>query len=96
MSLRAENNLKLAACWLCQQDKVAPVVMPAQVLLDTIGAVRAKRDADVAYKNPVTGDYPVINDRDWPKMIESIVEFLGTFLGNFPWGSQDSTRVRHP
>ena len=55
---------------------------PAQVLLDTIRAVRATRDADAAYKNPVlTADYPVINDKDWPKTIESIVKFLGTFLG---------------
>jgi hypothetical protein len=45
-------------------------------LLDTIRAVRAKRDADAAQKNPVTADYPVINNKDWPKTIESIVEFL--------------------
>jgi len=79
--LRDQKHLKLAAYWLCQQDKVARVVTPAQVLLDTMRAVRAKRDADAAYKNPVTADYPVINDKDWPKTIESIVEFLGTFLG---------------
>jgi hypothetical protein len=81
VSLRAKNNLKLAAYWLRQQDKVARVVTPAQVLLDTMRAVRAKRDADAAYKNPITADYPVINDKDWPKTNESIVRFLGTFLG---------------
>jgi len=37
VSLRAENNLKLAAYWLCQQDEVARVVTPAQVLLETDG-----------------------------------------------------------
>jgi hypothetical protein len=81
VSLRAKNNLKLAAYWLRQQDKVARVVTSAQVLLDTMRAVRAKRDADAAYKNPITADLPVINDKDWPKTSESIVRFLGTFLG---------------
>jgi hypothetical protein len=81
MSLRAKNNLKLAAYWLRQQDKVARVVTPAQVLLDTMRAVRAKRDADAAYKNQITADYPVINDKDWPKTNELIVRFLGTCLG---------------
>ena len=80
VSLRDKNNLKLAAYWLRQQDKVARVVTPAQVLLDTIRAVRAKSDADAAYKNQVTADYPVINDKDWRRQLSQSSSSWGLFL----------------
>ena len=79
VALRSENNLKLAAYWLRLQVKVNRVTTPALVMLDTVRTVRELRDSDIAYSAPT--EYPVINDKDWPRTIESIVEFLGTFLG---------------
>ena len=79
VALRAENNLRLAAYWLRLQVKVGRAVTPALVVLNTIRTIRDLRDSDITYSAPT--EYPVINDKDWPRTIKSIVEFLGTFLG---------------
>ena len=59
--------------------KVGRAVTPALVVLNTIRTIRDLRDSDITYSAPT--EYPVSNDKDWPRTIKSLVEFLGTCLG---------------
>ena len=59
--------------------KIGRASNPALVMLDTVRTIRELRNSDIAYSAPT--EYPVINDKDWPQTIKSIVKFLGTFLG---------------
>ena len=79
VSLRAENNLTLAAFWLRHQVRVARDVEPADLTLANIRSVRELRDSEKAYKAPT--EYPSLNDKDWPKTMEAIHEFLRSYLG---------------
>ena len=69
VALRAENNLRLASYWLRLQVKVGRAVTPALVVLNTIRTIRDLRDSDITYSAPT--EYPVINDKDWPRTISA-------------------------
>jgi len=81
VSLRAENNLKLAAfCWLRHQVRVSREVTPADITLDSVRSIIELRDAEEGYKAS-KDDYPTIDAKNWPKTIETIDEFLRGRLG---------------
>ena len=86
VSLHAEKMTKLAAYWLRQQEKVARNVAPADVVMNMVRSVCGVRDTNEAYVAPT--DFPVINDKYWPKTIETLTDFLDKFLGeiNIPLG----------
>jgi hypothetical protein len=79
VSLRAENNLKLAAYWLHHRVRVARDVEQADITLANIRSVRELRDSEEEYKAPK--DLPTLNEKDWPKTMEAIHEFLRMYLG---------------
>ena len=79
VSLHAEKMTKLAAYWLRQQEKVARNVAPADVVMNMVRSVCGVRDTNEAYVAPT--DFPVINDKYWPKTIKTLTEFLDSFLG---------------
>ena len=79
VSLKAENNLMLAAYWLRHQDCVSRVPNPANVTLASIRSLAALRKADLAYKD--TSKVPTIDAKDWPKTIEAIETYLRSRLG---------------
>ena len=81
VDLRTENLLKLADFCLRLQEKTACVVAPANINVGEIRSVIELRDADIAYENPKSTNFPVINDKNWPKTMESISEFLDSYLG---------------
>jgi hypothetical protein len=77
--LRAENNLKLLAFYLRHQKRISKVVNVANVTLKTIRTLRGLRDFEMTYKAP--DNPPTINPKDWPKTMESIHEYLRSYLG---------------
>ena len=79
LSLRAENMLKLAAYWLHQQEKVARDVVAANVVTNVVRSVQEVCDTNEVYVAPT--NFPVLNDKYWPKTIETLTEFLDSFLG---------------
>jgi hypothetical protein len=80
VNLRADNYLKLFAFFLRHQDRVSRDTNVANVTLDTIRTVRELRDFKSSYKAP--DDPPSINSKDWPKTMESIHEYLRSYLGD--------------
>lgn len=80
VNLRAENHMKLLAFYLRHQDRVSRSVQVPDITLETIRALRELRDFESTYK-ATTDDAPNINTKDWPKTMESIHEFLRSYLG---------------
>ncbi len=80
VNLRAENHLKLLAFFLRHQERVSKETNVSNVTLDTIRIVRELRDFESTYKAP--DDPPSINSKDWPKTMESIHEYLRSYLGD--------------
>jgi hypothetical protein len=80
INLRAENHLKLLAFFLRHQERVSSTTQVADITLDAIRALRELRDFESTYKAP--DDPPAINAKDWPKTMESIHEYLRSFLGD--------------
>jgi hypothetical protein len=71
---RAQNNLKLLAYYLCFQQRTSMTPIVAQITMINIRALRAQRDQE----DP---DAPVIDGEDWPKILETLREYLGACLG---------------
>jgi ribosomal protein S13 len=80
VNLRAENHMKLLAFYLRHQDRVGRATAAADIQLDTIRTIRELRDFESTYKAP--DDPPTINAKDWPKTMESIHEYLRSYLGD--------------
>ncbi|KAI2507210.1 hypothetical protein MHU86_7167 [Fragilaria crotonensis] len=77
---RAEGHLKLLAFYLRHQARVSRVVQAPEITLEAIRTVRELREFESTYRPP-TGDLPSINAKDWPKTMESIEEYLRSYLG---------------
>jgi hypothetical protein len=80
VSARAETNLKLATFFLRHKIRTGRTVAPADVTLASIRALRELREYEETYKP--SEDVPTINDRDWPKTMETILEYLRSYLGD--------------
>lgn len=79
VSLRAENNLKLAAFWLRHRWRISRATAPQDVTIANIRSVLQLRNTEDSYKHEET--LPMINARDWPKTMDAITEYLRTRLG---------------
>jgi hypothetical protein len=71
--------MKLMAFYLRHQYCVSRVATPADITLDTIHTVRELREFESTYKVP-TDNLPTINAEDWLKTMETIAEYLRSFL----------------
>ncbi|KAI2510528.1 Reverse transcriptase (RNA-dependent DNA polymerase) [Fragilaria crotonensis] len=76
---RAEGHLKLLSFYLRHQARVSRTVTAADITLKTIRSVRDLREFESTYKAPT--ETPTINAKDWPKTMESIEEYLRSYLG---------------
>ncbi|KAI2513196.1 hypothetical protein MHU86_1234 [Fragilaria crotonensis] len=77
---RAEGHLKLLAFYLRHQARVSREVNAPDITLESIRSVRELREFESTYKTP-TDNVPAINAKDWPKTMESIEEYLRSYLG---------------
>ncbi|KAI2510107.1 hypothetical protein MHU86_4274 [Fragilaria crotonensis] len=78
---RAEGHLKLMAFYLRHQARVSRVVLAPQITLNSIRMVRDLRELESTYKAPTDTSLPTINAKDWPKTMETIEEYLRSYLG---------------
>lgn len=79
VSLRAENNLKLACFWLRHRVRTSRETTPPNVTLASVRTVRELRLSEQSYDTP--HESPTINDRDWPRTIEALEEYFRNYLG---------------
>ena len=80
VNARAETNLKLVAFFLRHKVRTGRMVTPADVTLPSVRNLRELRDFESTYKP--SEDVPTINDKDWPKTMETILEYLRSYLGD--------------
>jgi len=79
VSLRAENNAKLAAFWLRHRERISRPTAHADVQLPAVRLMIPIRESEKAYEPDET--LPKINAKDWPKTMDAILEYLRTRLG---------------
>jgi hypothetical protein len=79
VSLRAENNLKLACFYLKHRYRVLRVVLPVEIALVNVRALVGLRLSEEKYKDPK--EKPKISNKDWPKTMEVIEEYLRAYHG---------------
>ena len=78
VSLRAENNLKLACYFLRYRERTSRDVGVQDITLDNVRTLHEHKDWEEAHEDV---DAPTINTRDWPRTIDSIEEWLRGCLG---------------
>jgi hypothetical protein len=77
----AQGHMKLMAFYLRHQYRVSCTVTPADItFLDFIRTVRELRDFESTYKAP-TDNLPTINTKNRSKTMETIDEYLRSYLG---------------
>lgn len=81
VNLRAEGHLKLLAFYLRHQARDSRVVSIAGITLNSIRTVRELREFESTYKVSSDTNLLSINAKDWPKTMESIEEYLRSYLG---------------
>ena len=79
ISMRSISNLKHTCFFICHCKCTSRAVIPTNVLLSDIRALRAQRLLEAFKETPVT--VPEIVEKNWPKTLETILLFLGQNLG---------------
>ena len=79
VSMRAENNLKLACYWGRHQERVSRTAEPNNITLQQIRALRHLRDAETNHEDPE--EAPSIISSNWARTLEALEEYLRGFLG---------------
>ena len=78
ISIRAERNLKLACYYLQYRARVSRLVTAIGIMLDHVRALRNHKEAEGKRED---GEAMEINDKDWPKTMEAIEQWLSTCMG---------------
>ena len=74
VSMRAENNLKLAGYWVRHQRRISREATAVNITLDNVRKLRELRDLEKEYEAP--DDVPKIDEKDWTKTLEGLSEHL--------------------
>lgn len=80
VSLRAENNMKLAAYWLRFRANTSRTTTAAEITLPAVRSIRSLREWEEAHE-PQDAPEGIIQSKDWHKTLEAIQEYLRTCLG---------------
>ena len=78
VTLRAENNLKLACYFLRYKERTSRAVTADMITLASVRELRPYREWEENHKDV---EAPEINAKDWPRTIEAIEEYLRGCLG---------------
>jgi hypothetical protein len=79
VSLRAENNLKLCVYFLKHTERVRHVPTAASITLEVVRGYREQQRYEDKFKK--TAVEPEINDKDWPRTMESVREYQAAQYG---------------
>ena len=79
VSLRDDNNLKLARFFLKHKVRTRRVAVATNIILDNVHILRELKESKKEHKDPMVS--PVIDAKNWPKTIESLEEYLRGRIG---------------
>jgi hypothetical protein len=78
VSTRAQNNLKLMCYYFRFCQRCSDPIVAANITLANIRALRGQRTLEEDHEDPTA---PTIEGEDWPKIIDTLLEYLGACLG---------------
>jgi hypothetical protein len=79
ISIRAVASLKLCVYYLKHMERVQCQLVANAISLVLVRSYSDQQHHEVGLKN--TAEEPVINDKDWPKTLEKIIEYLASQYG---------------
>jgi hypothetical protein len=79
VSLRADNNLKLCVYFLKHMERVQRLPTSASITLEVVQGYREQQWYEDKFNK--TAVDPEINDKDWPRNMKSIREYLAAQYG---------------
>jgi hypothetical protein len=79
VSIRAVTNLKLCVYYLKHMERVQRQPVANAINLVLVRSYRDQQRNKVCFKK--TAEEPVINDKDWPITLETIMEYLASQYG---------------
>jgi hypothetical protein len=79
VSIRAVANLKLCVYYLKHMERVQHQPIANAINLVLVRSYRDQQRHEVGFKN--TSEEPEINDKDWPRTLEKIKEYLASRYG---------------
>jgi hypothetical protein len=79
VSIRAVSNLKICVYYLKHTERVQRQPVANAINLVLVRSCRDQQRHEVGFKN--TAEEPVINDKDWPRTLETIRECLASQYG---------------
>jgi hypothetical protein len=79
VSIRAVANLKLCAYYLKHMERVQHQPVANEINLVFVCSYRDQQCHEFVFKK--TAEEPVINDKDWPRTLETIREYLASQYG---------------
>jgi hypothetical protein len=79
VSIRAVANLKLCVYYLKHMERVQRQPVPNAINLVLVRSYRDQQRHEVGFKK--TAEKPEINDKDWPRTLEKIKEYLASQYG---------------
>ena len=74
----AQKNLNLAAYWLHHSERISRTCQPADIMVINVCSIQALRDAEDNYEDATP---PVIDDKDWPRMMDALHEYFRNTYG---------------
>lgn len=75
---RAQNNLKLLCYYFRFSKRCSQAIAVPQITLANIRNLRGQREQEEAHTDPTA---PEIEGDDWPKIIDTLLEYFGACLG---------------
>lgn len=79
VSLRAENNLKLACYYVRHRNRINRPTDAAGITLNNVRGLRHLRDTEINHEDPE--EAPKIDASNWPKTLKALEEYIRGFLG---------------
>jgi hypothetical protein len=79
LSIRAVANLKLCVYYLKHMERIQRQPVPNAINLVLVRSYRDQQRYEVGFKK--TAEEPEINDKDWPRTLEKIKEYLASQYG---------------
>jgi hypothetical protein len=86
VSIRAVANLKLCVYYLKHMERVQRKPVANSINLTLVRSYRDQQRHEVRFKK--TSEEPVINDKDWPRTLDTIKEYLASQYGG-AWATLD-------
>jgi hypothetical protein len=79
VSIRAVANLKLCVYYLKHMERIQRKPVANSINVTLVHSYRYRQRHEVTFKK--TEEEPVINDKDWPRTLEKIKDYLASQYG---------------